>query len=370
MTSGGAPSDALDLRLIERVEELDGIAEAWRALHAACAPASPFLSFDWMRIWAQRFCRGPRRLHVVALRQAGRLVALAPWCRVAAPHRFAADRIEFLGTAVTAADHLDVLAEPAAVRPAATRLYAHLFGPGAPRWQRLELRGFAGGSAFLLHLARELDEAGRVFCVEAGGYCPTVGLQGGGGEGLAGLLARRRKRQRYQLSVLAREGTVEHVTRRSGEPEAAAAFEAFAALYRARWGAQAEDVIGFTRQLVAEAGERPRVEIDLLEVAGRAVAGLLHLRSGEATHLHLMAVDRTLDPRLSVGNLIVGFALERAAKEGLARYDFLRGGEDYKLRWADGAARDLDLIAHRRSLAGWLALAGARLRELAKLAVR
>jgi CelD/BcsL family acetyltransferase involved in cellulose biosynthesis len=65
----------------------------------------------------------------------------------------------------------------------------------------------------------------------------------------------------------------------------------------------------------------------------------------------------------------VGLALERAAKEGLGRYDFLRGGEDYKLRWADGAARDLDLIGTRRSLPGWLALASASLRELVKLAV-
>ena len=73
-----------------------------------------------------------------------------------------------------------------------------------------------------------------------------------------------------------------------------------------------------------------------------------------------MAIDRTLDPRLSVGNVIVGLALERAAKEGLRSYDFLRGGEDYKLRWADGAARDLDLIVHRRSLLAWLGLASAR----------
>jgi CelD/BcsL family acetyltransferase involved in cellulose biosynthesis len=370
VTAGGAPPEALELSLIEDAEGLAALAGPWRALHAACAPASPFLSFDWMRVWAERFCRGPRRLHVVAVRQAGRVVAIAPWCRVEGRHALAASRIEFLGGAVTAADHLDVLAEPAAVREVAALLCAHLFGPAAPRWHRLELRGFASESAFLFQLSRALDEAGRVFAVEAGSYCPTRSLQGDPEEGLASLLSRRRKRLRYELSVLARQGAVEHVTRRSGEPELPEAARRLCELYRARWGEQAEPLIDFTERLAALAGDGPRVEIDLLEVAGKPVAGLLHLRSGDAIHLHLMAVDRTLDPRLSVGNLIVGLALERAAKEGLRRYDFLRGGEDYKLRWADGAARDLDLTLHRRSLPGWLALASARLRELAKLAVR
>ena len=149
-----------------------------------------------------------------------------------------------------------------------------------------------------------------------------------------------------------------------------AAAERFLALYRARWEAQAEPLIEFTQELGALACASPQVEIDLLEVAGRCVAGLLHLRSGDAICLYLMAIDRSFDPRLSVGNLIVGLALERAAKEGLRVYDFLRGGEDYKLRWADGAARDLDLVVHRRSLPAWLALGGARLRELVKLLVR
>ena len=66
----------------------------------------------------------------------------------------------------------------------------------------------------------------------------------------------------------------------------------------------------------------------------------------------------------------VAAELERAAKEGLRVYDFLRGGEDYKLRWADGASRDLDLIVLRRSLPAWLGLARSHLRELAKLLVR
>jgi len=370
VTSSGAQPEALQLSLIDDVAGLAALAEAWRALHAASAPASPFLCFDWVRLWAERFCHAPRHLHVVAVHQAGRLVAIAPWCRVEAARLLGASRIEFLGTAVTAADHLDVLAEPAAVRDVAALLHAHLFGAGAPRWHRLDLRGFAAGSAFLEQFTRTLDEAGRVFTAQAGSYCPTRSLQGDGEEGLASLLSRRRKRLRYGLSVLARQGTVEHVTRHGGEPEASEAVRRLTALYRARWGAPAEPLIDFTERLTDLAGDDPRVEIDLLEVAGRPVAGLLHLRSGDVIHLHLMAVDRTLDPRLSVGNLIVGLALERAAKEGLRSYDFLRGGEDYKLRWADGAARDLDLCVHRRSLPGWLELASARLRELAKLAVR
>jgi CelD/BcsL family acetyltransferase involved in cellulose biosynthesis len=370
VTANGVHLESLELRRIDSIEQLTELAEPWRALHAACAPESPFLSFDWAQLWAERFCRDARRLFVLAVYGKGRLVAVAPWCRVRSAGPLRPSRIEFLGAVVTAADHLDVLCEPGAARAVAALLHDHLFGPAAPLWHRIELRGVAAESPFLFEFTRKLGDAGRLFSLEAGNYCPTRSLQTGGEEGLASQLSRRRKRLRYELSVLSRLGPVEHLTLRSGEAEAESVSERFLNLYRARWEAGAEPLVGFTQQLIARAAQSPQLEIDLLEVAGRCVAGLLHLRSGEAIYLYLMAIDRTVDPRLSVGNLVLGLALERAAKEGLRVYDFLRGGEDYKLRWADGASRDLDLIVHRRSLPAWLGLARTHLRELAKLLVR
>jgi CelD/BcsL family acetyltransferase involved in cellulose biosynthesis len=370
VTAHGVHLEALELRRIDSLVQLAELADPWRALHTSCAPESPFLSFDWAQLWAERFCRDARRLFVLAVYHEQRLVAVAPWCRIEPSGALRSSRIEFLGADVTAADHLDVLCQPGAARAVAALLHDHLFGPAAPLWHRLELRGVAADSPFLFEFSRKLGEAGRLFSLEAGNYCPTRTLQTGGQESLAGLLSRRRKRLRYELSVLSRRGAVEHLTLRSGEADAASASERFLSLYRARWEAGAEPLVGFTQQLIARAAQSPQLEIDLLEAGGRCVAGLLHLRSGEAIYLYLMAIDRTVDPRLSVGNLILGLALERAAKEGLRVYDFLRGGEDYKLRWADGASRDLDLVVHRRSLPAWLALAKAHLRELAKLLVR
>jgi len=66
----------------------------------------------------------------------------------------------------------------------------------------------------------------------------------------------------------------------------------------------------------------------------------------------------------------MGLALERAAGEGVQLYDFLRGAEDYKLLWSDGAERGLDFTAYRPSAALLAQLALARARELVKVAWR
>lgn len=83
-----------------------------------------------------------------------------------------------------------------------------------------------------------------------------------------------------------------------------------------------------------------------------------------------MAVDRKAHPKLSVGNLLLGLTMDRAARHGIRTYDFLRGAEDYKLEWADGVESCLDFLAYRPGLAvtGHLALAG--LRTVAKSALR
>jgi CelD/BcsL family acetyltransferase involved in cellulose biosynthesis len=58
------------------------------------------------------------------------------------------------------------------------------------------------------------------------------------------------------------------------------------------------------------------------------------------------------DPRfaaLSPGALLLAHAIEEAAREGAAGFDFLRGGETYKYRWG---ARDTQVLHRRLRRAG------------------
>ncbi len=323
--------------------------------------------FEWNRAWAELFTGEARRLHVAAVERGGELIGIAPWV-VSEPARASEPRrIRFLGAEHTACDYLDVLCAPQCEREVAGALYAHLFDPSAPRWHRLELHGVRADSSFLFHLGERFEQAGKRIDVTAGIFCPTRRL---GAEGVASqLTARRQKRLRYEQHALERAGALTHATASARDPELTEALTTFAALYRKRWGGDREALrcaLAYARR----AGSESSLRIDLLRLEDRPLAGLLQLRRDDALFLYLTAVDREAFPKLSVGNVLIGMALERAAAEGIERYDFLRGAEDYKLLWSDGAERGLDFTAYRPGVALLAQLALQRARELVKIAWR
>ena len=347
--------------------ELDSLAGPWSALAADAGGRGPFLGFDWNRAWAELFCGETRRLHVLAVRRGSELLGIAPWL-VYEPRRwFEPRRIAFLGAELTAWDHLDVICAPGEERVVAAALYAHLFGASAPRWQRLELHGVRADSAFLFHLRECFEQDGKHIEARAGAFCPTRSLEGGGL--LGSLTARRQKRLRYEQQVLERAGSLEHETRTQRDAEFPEALASLAALYRKRWGGD-PDALRCVEAYARLAGPAHGLRVDLLRVAGRTLGGLLQLRRDDTLYLYLLAIDREPFPKRSVGDVLIGLALERAGAEGVRCYDFLRGGEDYKLQWSDGAVRNLDFTAYRPGAVVLAQLALARARELVKVAWR
>jgi CelD/BcsL family acetyltransferase involved in cellulose biosynthesis len=358
---------AVRVVLHESLDALCALEAPWRALAAQRPQHGPFLDFEWNRAWAELFTGERRRLHVLAIDRGGELLGIAPWV-VSEPERARQPRrIRFLGAEHTACDYLDVLCAPHAERSVATALYAHLFGPSAPLWHKLELEGVRADSTFLFHLGECFEQAGKRIEVSAGIFCPTRRL---GAEGVTSqLTARRQKKLRYEQGVLERAGPLTHATRHARDSELPAALETFAALYRKRWGGD-RDALRCALAYARRAGSESSLRIDLLSLAGRPLAGLLQLQRGDALFLYLTAIDREAFPKLSVGNVLIGMALERAAAEGIERYDFLRGAEDYKLLWSDGAERGLDFTAYRPGVALLAQLAFARARDLVKIAWR
>jgi CelD/BcsL family acetyltransferase involved in cellulose biosynthesis len=154
----------------------------------------------------------------------------------------------------------------------------------------------------------------------------------------------------------------------SGGIEPPEALATFAALPQ-RWGGE-RDALRCVTAYASRAGSASGLRIDLLRLDGRALAGLLQIQRDDTLFLYLTAVDREAFPKLSVGNLLIGLALERAGAQGIERYDFLRGAEDYKLLWSDGAERGLDFTAYRPGAALLAQLALARVREMVKIAWR
>jgi hypothetical protein len=135
----------------------------------------------------------------------------------------------------------------------------------------------------------------------------------------------RRKRRRYEEEV----GPVVHETHRHVDW----AFEEFIRLHRLSAGEKGDFMDPrherMFRLLAATAGWR----LDMLRIPGtdRAAACLFSYSDDEGIYLYNSAYDPGL-AAASPGIAIIGTMIETAIGEGLPRFDFLKGDEEYKFR--------------------------------------
>lgn len=144
-------------------------------------------------------------------------------------------------------------------------------------------------------------------------------------------------------------------------------------LHRERWGDGTAfggaRVVAFHRDLASAMLEQGRLRLWTMELDGKPVAAWYGFRFEGVESFYQSGRDRSYD-KLSVGFLLLSKTIEAAFEDGLERYDFLRGNEPYKDRFADSdqglETRLIGYGALGRAMAwgGGATLGSTRLRRL------
>lgn len=343
------------IKVVDSREGMAAIAKPWNDLLAASRSDTIFLSWGWHFAWVECFGRAERELYILMVYNENTLIGIAPWCiRKAKYGPFPMRRIEFLGTPEAGSDYLDVFAKKGSEKEVARAIYHFLFGEAASQWDCLGLSDVPSDSLFLLHFMEQMRGDGRYFEVEAGAFCPSLALPESREDFLARLSPNRRQQYSRHARLLEREGKVRYESFK--REQVGPALKEFGALYRQRWN-DADALLHFVEKVLLHCQGADKVQLDLLSVEGKSIAGLLHLRCGERLLMYLMAVDHSFNKSISIGNIVVGRSIERAIADGCSEYNFLKGYEEYKFHWADRGDRAVGFFFYRRRgpLMVWLA---------------
>jgi CelD/BcsL family acetyltransferase involved in cellulose biosynthesis len=265
--------------------------------------------------------------------------------------------IGFLGVPDAGSDYLDVIAKRGKESVVAGAMLAALVGPLSSAWDTLTLKEIPAESPFLAHLILKLRERRRHYAIEDGSFCPSVDLPGDFESYLKQLTGHGRQAYRRKLRRLFR-CNVRHTCVR-GEA-VGPALNTFRTLYEKRWGQPMNGLFSLVDNYRLQPASTWQVEVSLLHVDARPIAGLVHLVGQGKIYQYLMAVDRTFNKQLSIGNLMCGLNIQGAIDGGFSEYDFLKGEESYKLKFMNRARRSLNLRLHNRtprSLLAWVAAA-------------
>lgn len=330
----------------ERLAGMDAAREEWE--HLAARSENVFATWEWASAW-WRHCGGDRPLHLLACRdEAGGLRGIWPlYLASRRPLRV----VRLVGR--DAGDELGPVCAPAdrAALAASAAAALALLEPG---WDVLVAEGMPG------------DEAWDAF---PGGTrlsrIPSPVLEIGGMSWDDYFASRSRKfRQQFRRSERQLGEEHELAFRMTEDPaELERDLTALIELHGRRWGGESSGVFEgagaeLHREFAVTALRRGWLRLWFLEVDGKPVAARLGYVFGGVKVGYQSGRDPSWD-RFGVGFLLQAHTIRAAIEEGLREYRFLRGGEGYKDRFANGD-RGLETIVLARGLRGRAALAARR----------
>lgn len=328
--------------------------EEWGRLAGAGA-ASLFCTPEWLIPW-WRHLGDEFEPWVVRLRRDGEAVALAllmrrevrrwgiVWCRVA-----------FMGEGL--ADSGDLIladGDHTCVDPLLSAI-------DSSDWDVLDLREVRQDSRLVAWFSERAARRGLQVAVFQDSACPILEIRGGWEEFEARQFASKTRYEwrRREQRLRSRGNVAIEVLERPEEVRSR--FEELVRLERThspkvgRGQILFNDprTIAFLREALERVAERGWLRLVTLSLDGRLVAYLIGFLHRQEFLNYNTGYDGNLSS-LGPGALVLRAAVRRAHEEGARRFDFLRGTEEYKLRWTSVVRRQVRLVVTRRGLRGRL----------------
>jgi CelD/BcsL family acetyltransferase involved in cellulose biosynthesis len=329
---------------LERIDDLASLREEWTAL--AERAGNLFATWEWAETWWQVY-GGDRPLRVTACRDAGgRLVALLPlYLARGRPAR----TLRFLGHGP--ADQLGPICAPEDRADAAAALH-RVLRDGGRGWDLLVAERLAPAEGWAEAIG------GRVVHREDS---PTLTI---GGQSFDEFLASRSRNFREQVRRRERKLRREHEVeiRLSDADRLDGDMDTLFRLHDARWSEGESSALSghrerFHRDFARRALERGWLRLWVLEADGAPRAIWYGFRFAQMDWYYQSGRDPEWE-RQSVGFVLLAHTIRQAFDDGMLEYRLLRGGEEYKGRFASGDA-GLETVALPRGLLGRGALLAA-----------
>jgi len=341
----------MSIRVVTSQKEFTELKPAWENLFQSNPNHTPYQSWEWNFTWWKHF-GAPERLRLFVAEEDGKLIGIAPFFLRKRFYGWPLPHLGFIGQKRT--DYLDFVVRAGSETNFFQQLFKYL-QENRSEWMFVELKDVPDTSTNLPFFYQEVGKVFPVLGWEAQRLCVTVPLTNDWESFLNTLGKRTRKDVGYD--------------RRFFEKNVASEFKIFTnssavfdglkdliAVYRTRWqeekGAtrfEVDAVAKFEREICELFSHAGWYRLYLLYANKEPVAGLLgYVRNNKYfadSYAHSPAYHK-----YSVGNVLLGMAIEDCIKNQWTELDLTRGDESYKLRWNGQTKRNYHLkIFHSRT---------------------
>ena len=301
---------------------IDRFRDEWNPLLESSHFATPFQSLEWLEAWSGGLGRS-KQPHVFTLREGSDLVAAYPLFRSRFPWR----ALRAIGTGVS--DYL---------QPVVRSGYEDAFASEFASY----VAGIEGVDLLDLHQVRENQSIASSFPkaeFSEQARCLVLTLPSTFDEYLA-MLSKSLRNECKRLDKAPYSTSEAQIRTVTNPEEARSALDMLFHLHSARWkkrglpGAFAfRATRDFHKSFAARAVGSGLLRLSLLEIGGEAVGAIYAMRTAGRYFFYQSGFNPEFKSH-SPGSVLVAHTIRMAIEEGALEFDFLRGDEAYKRRWA------------------------------------
>ncbi len=308
-------------------EELSG---EWDVLIDPRRSDNLFLNNRWQRVWWKHL--SPGELSIVTVRDdEGVLRGIGPWFIESG----SGQRTVRLIGCTEIVDYLDILCMPGYEESVYGALLDFMLSAEAPIWDRFELCNIPQSSPTLAVMPQMAEKRGLHSVIDEIETCPVIDLPGSYEEYLETL----DKKQRHELRRKRRRAEAAGVGWYIVGPEhnLEEEIQAFLRLMAMSTPEKAAFLeIPGHRLFFEEMGpmmfEMGYLDLVFLTVQGERAAAMWQFHHRDRVMLYNSGLNPVDFSHLSAGIVLLTYSIENAIERGFHKYDFLRGGEEYKFR--------------------------------------
>ncbi|MGE5353183.1 MAG: GNAT family N-acetyltransferase [Acidobacteriota bacterium] len=323
------PGISLHVREIKNIEELNELSIEWTELYEASAVSTPFQSPAWIINWWKYF--GNDSLWTVAVYNRRILVGLAPMYIFNYRHGHETLRqMTFIGTGNT--DYMDILLRPD-LEAESVQIFSEFLLGNKENWDVCDFQEIRQSSSLLkLKMPEEFETKTIVSEV-----CPVTVLPGSFDLFLQSLPITFRKNTIRARRQLRDSGSLRLETAKKENLDEY--MDWLFRLHNASWknrnmpGLLEESTLqNFHRNAAEDLLEHDTLRLYALKHDERIIAAVYSLIKNDRLYYYIGGFDPAFS-KYSPGSVILLEIMENAISEGIRKFDFLRGREDYKYKW-------------------------------------
>jgi CelD/BcsL family acetyltransferase involved in cellulose biosynthesis len=305
--------------------------EEWNPLLRDSVSDTIFLTWEWQTTWWEHLGEG--KLYLVAVRDGGRLFGIAPLYLTTSDEGF---KTLFIVGCRDVSDYLDIISASGQKEKVYSALLDWLESDEAPAWDQTDLCNIPTASPTHSLLAEMAAARGYQVQTEVEDVCPIIFLPSTWGEYLGSLDGKQRHELRRKIRKAEASGQVNWYVV-DEERDLAAGMEAFIELHQKSdidkhqfMDAQMKGFFHAVAQVLHEAGW---LQLAFIEVNGEKAATMMNLDYRDSIMVYNSGFDPQQYAWLSPGIVLLAYCIQRAIELGRAKFDFMRGAEEYKFRF-------------------------------------